>query len=471
MRGPTLSRLTCCLVGGAMLLGAGAARAAEGKLEIPYERYTLDNGLEVLLHQDKRLPLVAVDVWYHVAAFHEPAERTGFAHLFEHMMFQGSAHVGDDKHFAILKGIGASSINGTTSFDRTNYFETVPSNQLETALWLESDRMGFLLQTLTQEKLDNQRGVVQNERRQGVETQPYGIAEEKMWQALFPQPHPYYGMVIGSMDHLGAASLEDVRSFFRTWYAPSNATVAVAGDFELDQAKQLIEKYFGSLPKAPKPTPPVVKPVALSQEVTLRHDEQVATLAKVMVGWHTPAFFAEGDATADILAATLSSGKASRLHKRLVRELQIAQSVSAYQQSMGAQSVFQIEVTARPGVDPKQLLLEVDAALAKLAEGDVSEAEVKRALNRYETGFFKQLQQLGGFGGRADTLQVYNHFLGDPGYLAKDVARYRAVTPAMVTAFVKDYLAKDRRVVMIAEPPAPEAAPGEAPAGKLKGGK
>ena len=442
---------------------AAAARAEE-KLEIPFETYKLKNGLQVILHVDRRLPLVAVDVWYHVGAFHEARGRGGFAHLFEHMMFQGSAHVGDDKHFEILKRGGASFVNGTTSFDRTNYLETVPSDQLEVALWLESDRMGFLTHALTRQKLDRQRAVVQNERRQGLETQPYGAAGEKLWHALFPEPHPYHGRVIGSMKDLDAATVADVRDFFRTWYAPSNATLALAGDFVPARAKKLVEKYFGSLPSVPRPKPPKVKPVTIDREVVLRHEERIGTLTRVTAAWHTPPFFAPGDSTADILASVLAAGKASRLERRLVRELQIAQSVSAYQASMGAQSVFQIHATARPGVTPERLLEAIDGVLAGVRGGEVSAAEVKRARNRYETNFFTGLQQLGGFDGKTDKLQTYNHFLGDPGYLARDVARYRQVTPEMVARFASTYLVKQRRVVMFAVPRS-EAAPSRPAAG------
>ena len=440
------------LVASALLVCAAPVSADNDKLKIAFEKYKLANGLEVILHQDHRLPLVAVSVWYHVGGFHEAKGRSGFAHLFEHMMFQGSAHVGDDKHFAILKQLGASFVNGTTSFDRTNYIETVPASQLESALWLESDRMGFLLNAVTLKKLDNQRAVVKNERRQGLETQPYGFAREKMWQAMFPQPHPYHGRVIGSMADLNAATVADVGDFFRTWYSPANATLTLAGDFKKPAARALIKKYFGSLASKPRPAAPVVKPVALTKQVALRHDEKVATLAQVTVGWHTPAFFAEGDAVADILASALASGKASRLQRRLVRELQIAQSVSAYQASMGAQSVFMISATARPGVAPDKLLTQIDAVLEQVREEGVKQAEVSRALNRFETGFFSGLQRLGGFGGKAERLQRYNHFTGDPGYLLQDLGRYRKVTPARVKQFAIKYLPRDRRVVMTAVP-------------------
>ncbi|MDY7231227.1 M16 family metallopeptidase [Hyalangium rubrum] len=422
-------------------------------LAIPHEKYKLKNGLEVILSVDRKLPVVAVNLWYHVGAYHETQGRTGFAHLFEHMMFQGSKNVADDVHISMLEQLGATDLNGTTNFDRTNYFETVPSNHLETALWLESDRMGFLLDALTQEKLTTQQEVVKNERRQGTEAAPYGIAHEKMWHALFPLPHPYHGDVIGSMADLEAATPEDVKSFFRKWYAPSNATLAIVGDFDVAKTKALVEKYFGSLPSAPKPEKPQVAPTKLSQETVIRHEETVATLPLLTLAWHSPAYLSEGDATADVLATVLATGKASRLYKRLVMDKQIAQSVDATQQSLGSQSVFSIEVVARPGVSTDTLKKEVDAVLEEIRKNGVTAEEVNRARTRYDTTFLAGLQSIGGFGGKADVLQNYNHFIGEPSYVAQDLARYQAVTPEQVKRFANDMLRPNARVVLHAVPP------------------
>jgi zinc protease len=433
---------------------AQAPQAQAGQVQaptIPFERYKLDNGLEVILSQDKRLPVTAVNIWYHVGAMHEQPGRTGFAHLFEHMMFQGSENVGDDVHIAMLERLGASELNGTTSFDRTNYFQTVPVNHLETALWLESDRMGFLLPALDEEKLRNQQEVVMNERRQSTETAPYGLAEEKLWQALFPAPHPYHGVVIGSMKDLQAATVQDVKDFFRKWYAPANATLAVVGDFDKEEARRLIQKYFGTLKSGPKPQAPQLAKVELEEPVVIRHDEPVAALPKLIMGWHSPALFQEGDATADVLSAILSAGKSSRLYERLVHTKQLAQSVTAYQQSLGAQSVFGIEATARPGVTTEQLQAEVDAALQEIRDKGVTADEVQQVRNRLETQMMRGLQKVGGFGGKADQLQTYNHYLGDPGYLQKDLARYEAVTPQMVQDFARSVL-NARRVLLHAVP-------------------
>ncbi|HET6922498.1 MAG TPA: pitrilysin family protein [Anaeromyxobacteraceae bacterium] len=438
---------------GALVAPARAAPpAADPAPDLAFEKYRLGNGLEVILHQDRRLPLAAVDVWYHVGAWHEPAGRSGFAHLFEHMMFQGSRDVGKEQHSRILERAGGTIINGSTDFDRTNYFETVPRNYLETALWLESDRMGLLLDAMTQEKLDNQREVVKNERRQSRETAPYGFAEEALWHALFPAGHPYHGAVIGSMADLSAATLEDVKGFFAEWYAPSNATLAIAGDIELDQVKRSVERYFGSLPARPRPSAARHAPVRLEREVVLRHEETVATLPRLSVAWHTPAFFAAGDELADVLSAVLSDGRSSRLQRRMMHQTQIAQSVAASQQSLGAQSVFQVDAVARPGVSTERLLAEVDLALAEVRAGKVTAHEVRRAVNKIETGLMKRLERLGGYRGRTELLQNYNHFLGDPGWLGRDLARYRAVTPPALAAFAREWLPPDRRVVLHAVP-------------------
>src|SRR5580698_6423580 len=278
---------------------AGSETSATLKVpEIKYETYTLPNGLQVILTEDHRLPIVGVDLWYHVGPVKERAGRTGFAHLFEHMMFEGSKHVGEKAHFKYLEAAGASNINGTTDFDRTNYFETLPSNQLELALWLESDRMGFLLDTLDRQKLTNQRDVVRNERRQSVENQPYGLVDEALVQALFPNDHPYHADVIGSHADVEAARLEDVRQFFQQFYAPNNATIAIAGDIDKAKTKALLEKYFGAIPKGPDvPKVDVGTPAVTSEKrVTVTDTVQ---LPKVEFGWLTPPAFAPGDADAD----------------------------------------------------------------------------------------------------------------------------------------------------------------------------
>ncbi len=420
--------------------------------KIPFTKYTLPNGLEVILSEDHRLPLTAVDLWYHVGAINEVAGRSGFAHLFEHMMFQGSRHVGDDVHISLLEQLGASDLNGTTDFDRTNYFQTVPANHLETALWLESDRMGFLLDTLTEAKLATQRDVVQNERRQSVETRPYGLAREKLVQTLFPPPHPYSGDVIGSMEDLSAARVEDVKEFFRTYYAPSNATLAIVGDFDPARAKELVQKYFGGLPSRPKPPPPALKPVQLTREVKVHVDEQVATLPAVLMGWHTPPAFKQGDAALDLLGRILSDGDSSRLVRALERDRALAQSVTAGQQSLQAQSIFRVSAIARPGVAPEALQKEIDRVLEEVRKKGVTADELLRAKRKQLTGMISGLQKIGGFGGKADMLNAYNQLLGRPDGLEEDLRRYDAVTPADVQAAARDFLKPDARVVLTAVP-------------------
>ncbi len=468
MRAAALGLALLC--GAALAQGAppaGGATGAGTKLQVPYEKYTLDNGMEVILHVDERLPVVAVNVWYHVGAYQEPKGRSGFAHLFEHMMFQGSAHVGDDQHIAMLERLGATDLNGTTNFFRTNYFQTVPQNYLETALWLESDRMGFLLPALTEEKLKTQQEVVKNERRQRIETAPYGVAQERLWQAMFPQPHPYFGRVIGSMADLDAATVGDVSDFFDTWYAPSNATLTLAGAFDPKEAKALVQKYFGTLPRRPEPKEPDVKPARLEKELVLEHDERIATLPAITIAWHTPEAFAEGDAAADVLSAVLSDGKGSRLHRRLVREKRIAQSVSAFQWSIKGQSVFMVDATAAPGHTAEELQREIDLVLAEVREGGVTPEEVRRARNKIETDFVAGLQSVGGMSGKADRMQMYNHVWKEPDGFARDLARYEAVTPQMVQAFAKEFLG-DRRAVLRATP-AQSAQSEQQPAQKKEG--
>ena len=428
------------------VLTLGAQAPADiPKLDV--EKYTLANGLEVILSEDHRVPLVGVDVWYHVGPAHEAPGRTGFAHLFEHMMFQGSKHIESDAHFKLLAGGGATGVNGTTGFDRTNYFETMPSNQLELALWLESDRMGYLLETVDQAKLSNQQDVVRNERRQSRENRPYGIVEEAMFQALFPKGHPYHGNVIGSHADIQAAKLDDVREFFKQYYAPNNATIAIAGDIDKAATKKLIEKYFGTLKRGPAVPPVNVPAPVITSERRLVVEDRVE-LPRLYMAWITPAFFKEGDADADLASSILGQGRVSRLYKKLVYEKQIAQGVNAYQYSTMLGSVFGIEATARPGGTLKEIEAVIDEELELLRTKGPAAAEVDRARNVLETQIFNGLQLVGGFGGVADQLNLYNHYVGTPDYLAQDIGRRRKVTPDSVRQFAQRYLAPNARVVV-----------------------
>jgi zinc protease len=439
--------------------------------KIEFEKYTLGNGLEVILSQDKRLPLVAVDVWYHVGPANEAAGRTGFAHLFEHMMFQGSKHVPGDSHFRLLEAAGGTNLNGTTNFDRTNYSETLPANQLELGLWLESDRMGYLLDTVDEAKLANQQDVVRNERRQNTENVPYGMVNEALFQTIFPKTHPYFANVIGSHVDIQAAKLDDVKSFFKQYYAPNNASLAIVGDIDKGKTKALVEKYFGPLkrgtevPKVNVTTPPITaeRRVVVTDRVEL---------PRVYMAWITPAFFKPGDADADLVGNILGGGNSSRLYKKLVYEQQIAQDVTAFQYSLALGSTFQIVATVRPGHTPDEVEKAIDVELDKLRQSGPDEKEVQRARNTFETGMLTGLEVLGGFGGVADTLNMFNHYVGDPGYLPKDLEEHRQVTPASLKGFVEKYMQRQSRVVVhgvpgqrklaanVPTPPTPKTAPG-----------
>ena len=430
---------------------------------LAFEKYTLANGLEVILRQDRRLPMAAVNLWYHVGPANEEPGRTGFAHLFEHMMFQSSKHVPPDSHIRLLEAAGASDLNGTTDFDRTNYFETVPSNQLELALWLESDRMGYLLEKVDQTALSNQQDVVRNERRQSVENQPYGLAEEALVQTLFPRGHPYYGNVIGSHEDIQAVKLDDVNRFFRQYYAPNNASVAIVGDIDIAATKALVQKYFGTLKRGPA-VPPIK---AETPPITAERRRVVPSrvqLPRVSIAWLTPAIFKPGDGDADIVGDILGGGRSSRLFKKLVYEQQIAQNVSARQYSLILGSVFQIDATARPGHTGEELEKAIDQELANLRAQPPSVAEIEQARNTIETGIIGGLERIGGV---ANRLNSYNHYLGTPDFLEKDILRYRAVTPATAQAFVRQYLTPGARVVVHAVSGQPETAaavPSAAPA-------
>ncbi|HWG39427.1 MAG TPA: pitrilysin family protein [Candidatus Acidoferrales bacterium] len=430
--------------------------ASASRIKIPdiaYEKYKLKNGLEVILSENHRLPIVAVNIWYHVGPANERPGRTGFAHLFEHLMFEGSKHVGEKAHFRYLEAAGGANINGTTEFDRTNYFETVPSNELEKALWLESDRMGFLLDTLTEAKLANQRDVVRNERRQRVENDPYGLADEALFQALFPAEHPYHGHVIGSHADIEAAQLNDVREFFHLYYAPNNASLVIAGDINKARTKELVEKYFGPLPSGP-PVPVIkVKTPHITQEKRLVITDKVG-LPRVYIAWITDPIFKPGDAAEQLLGRILGGGRsrASRLFQHLVHDKQIAQDVHAEQYTLALGSVFFIQVTAKRGITPEQIEAAVDEELSNVREHGVTQAELDRERNVVEARMLRKMDKLGGQGGVADRLNLYNHYLGDPGFLQKDIDRYEQVSTSDLQRVAQDKLTRNSRVVVYCIP-------------------
>ena len=411
-----------------LALTASAADAPDTRtLAIPYEEYDLDNGLHVILSEDHSVPFVQVNLWYRVGAKDEVEGRSGFAHLFEHLMFQGSEHM-DGEYFGPLQRIGAR-INGTTNMDRTNYFEGVPSEQLPLALWLGADRMGFLLPALTQEKLDNQKLVVRNERRQSYENRPYGMTWWWLFENLYPEGHPYHIPTIGKHEDIDAANLEDVKDFFKQWYVPNNASLSIAGDFDPAEAKALVEKYFGDIPRGPQPEPILsVEPVVLSGENVIRKTDDVPH-NKVWLAWHSPALYAPGDAELDTLSSILTSGKDSRLYRALVEEQQIAQTVSAYQVSMLLGSFYVIEATAVEGQDPDALVNAIDELVAKVKTEGVTEEEVALAKTNWEASFYRRMRTISS---KANQLNQYHVQTGDTDYIGKDLARFMDVSTAGV---------------------------------------
>jgi zinc protease len=443
----------------AALLAQGPRGVPAGMPQISFEEYELPNGLEVILSEDHRLPRVAVNVWYHAGPANEEPGRTGFAHLFEHMMFQGSKHVEGDAHFRLLAGAGATSMNGTTSEDRTNYFETVPSNQVELALWLESDRMGYMLDKLDQDSLSNQQDVVRNERRQRTENRPYGIVEEAVYHNLYPPAHPYYADVIGSHADIQAAKLADVRSFFQAYYGPNNATIAIAGDFDPAAMKELVKKYFGTLQRgAEVPKPNVETPRITAERRAVIQDR--VELERVYMAWITPAVYVPGNAAGDIAAEILGGGggggASSRLYKKLVYEKQIAQSVQSRQRSVALGSVFRVEATARPGRTAKEIEQAIDEELERFRREGPRDDEVEAARNMIEMRLMTRLETLNGV---ADRLNHYNHYVGDPGFLAEDISRYRRATAADVRSFAETQLKPSARVVIHGVPGTPDLGP------------
>ena len=435
------------------LLVATTALPAQKPLALPqlkYETFTLPNGLKVITHEDHRLPLVAVDLWYHVGPLNERPGRTGFAHLFEHMMFEGSEHVGEKAHFKYVESAGATDVNGTTSFDRTNYFETVPANQIELALWLESDRMGFLLEGLDREKLANQRDVVRNERRQG-EGQPYDLADEEVWHQLFPHDHPYYGDVIGSHADVEAARIADVRDFHQQFYTPNNASIAIAGDFNPAQLKELLTKYFAPIPAGPKVDPVNVTtpPIATQKRVTV---SDTVVLPRISFAFLLPGAYTPGDVEGQLLAYVLGGATASRLDQALRYNRGITQEVTCDDQSLKLASIFKCDLTAKPGVKLEDLETAFWQEVKKLQTDGPTADEVEAARAIDLTQKISGLERLGGFGGVADTLDAYNQYTGDPGYLPKDIARYQAASVQSLRAAAAKYLNPNQSVVISCVP-------------------
>ena len=452
------ARLAVALALAASAVGSLARAAREGDPQLPFETYRLANGLEVTLHRDSTVPLVHVNVWYHVGSGDETPGKTGFAHLFEHMMFQGTKNTGEDRHFEILESIGSSDVNGSTNPNRTNYFETVPANQLETALWLESERMGYLLETVTAESFANQQEVVRNERRQNYDNAPYGRERFAAAAALYPENHPYRFLTIGRHQDLESASVEDVKNFFREWYTPANATLLVAGDFEIATAKAAIERWFGGFPASPKPVHRRVELPPLTTGRRVEVEDHLAKLRRVRWVWHSPAIFTPGDAEMDLLANVLGNNQTGRLYNLLVVDRQLAQNVTVFQASLQRASEFTIFVDLKPGADLALVENLMEGELAKVRLEPVAQAELHRAVIAYEKGFVWGLEDLSA---RADLLQSYNHYLGSPGKLDWDLERYRRATPEVIRDYAGRLLGRSQRVAVVTTP---SAAPGPEPA-------
>ena len=415
---------------------------------INYTEFKLKNGLRVIFHEDHSTPIVAVNIWYHVGSKNEVPGRTGFAHLFEHMMFQGSLHH-DDDYFVPLQEAGGT-LNGSTNADRTNYWEVVPSNFLELALWLESDRMGYLLEALTEKKLANQREVVKNEKRQNYDNRPYGLVAARIAETMYPPTHPYHWLTIGSLEDLTAASKEDISEFFRRYYTPNNASLVVAGDFNPQETRLLVEKYFGPL----KPGPEVLRPSApqpiLHEETRLTMEDRVS-LPRLYMVWHSSPQWSEDEAALDTLAFVLAGGKGSRLYKSLVYEKQIAQDATAFNNARELAGQFQIIATAKPGKTAEELEQAIFEELTKIKREPPTAEEMERGYNAREASFIYSLQTLGGFGGKSDQLNQYAVYTGQPDYFRQDLERYRRVTAADVTAAANKYLT-DKRLVLTVLP-------------------
>ena len=441
----------------ALALAAPGAPLPAQQLRVPHEAFTLPNGLTVIVHEDRSVPVVTVNTLYRVGSANERPGRTGFAHLFEHVMFMGSQHVPTGQFDRLLEAVGADN-NAWTSQDFTNYYENGPVSALELMLYLDADRLGFLLPEMTPEKVDIQRGVVQNERRQSYENRPYGLAEETILERLFPPQHPYHWPVIGSMADLQAASIDDVRDFFRSFYTPNNAIMVIAGAVSAAEARSLAERWLGDIPRGPATSRPSIPPVRLERDVHHTLEDRVQ-LPRVYNAWHTVAAYADDDAALDILADVLSGGRYSRFDKRMVYELQNTAEVTAYQESGRYDGKFVVFATARPGHDLNELQRILDEEIRRVAEQGPTEREVQRAINGYEARFLGAMERVGDVvgdvgvvAGKASRLARYYDAFSEPDSFERDLARYRRVTPADVQRVAQQYLVGAHRVVLSVVP-------------------
>lgn len=407
-------------------------------LNIEYEKFVLDNGLEVILYPNKSFPTVAVNIWYKVGSANENPSKTGFAHLFEHMMFQGSQNVDKEMHFKFIQEAGGN-LNGSTSMDRTNYYETLPSDSLELALWLESDRMGYLLPALTQEKLNNQKDVVMNERRQNYDNQPYGLAWELLFSNLFPRSHPYHWPTIGWMKDIEKFEMSDVQDFFKNYYSPNNASLVIGGSFNSAEAKQLVKKYFGGIVNGNKIKEVGTEQIKLTENKVIVHEDNVQ-LERLYLAWHSDIGYGDDDASLDILADVFAGSKNSRLHKELVHDLQLAQDVSAFQYSAKYNGVFFLIISAKPDSDLNEIKEKVQAIISKIAKEGIEQNELDRSLNGYKSSFIYSLQNLDNM---TNQINNYNCSLNEPNSFLYDLNRYSKLTTDDISAVVNKYLTKN----------------------------
>jgi predicted Zn-dependent peptidase len=439
---PLAAALAC-----ATLAASPAARAADD-IAIPFTKTTLPNGMTVIFSEDHSLPKVVVNIVYKVGSRFEEPHRSGFAHLFEHLMFMGSRRAPTGEFDRSMEAAGGMN-NANTTTDRTDFYDIAPAGSLPLLLWLEADRLRDLGPLMTKEKLDLQRDVVRNERRQSIENQPYGIARLRLPALLYPEGHPYHHSVIGSHEDLEAAKVDDVKAFFAKYYDPANASLVVAGDFKPEEATQLLQRWFATIPSNGKPADPGEGPIdpgatALKSVVRETVQDRVE-LARTYMAWQSPKHLAKGDAELDLLASILTKGKASRLYQALVYEKKLAQSVSASQQSAFLGSTFELRATARPGVSLDALESAIDAELAKLRTKPIAADELARAKNGYEAQFVEQLE---GVDQRAAMLNEYQLETGDPGYVQRDLDRYRKATTDDVQAVAQKVLDPNARVIL-----------------------
>jgi zinc protease len=457
--GSVLRRLVPLIAAASFALPAPAA-----EFKMRFEKYKLPNGLKVVLTEDHRLPQVAVSVSYHVGAANQMPGRSGFAHLFEHMMFTSTQHVKDPD--SIFESVGASGVNGTTTYDRTNYFETVPANQLPVALWLESERMAFLLPTLDAEKLRIQRNVVANEWRQRYENSPYGVAVLRLCDLLYPSPHPYYHCVIGNVDEIEEATVDDVRDFFRSYYGPNNASLVLVGDFDPAVARSLIEKYFGDVPPGPEVKKPKVPQPMLTNVITERMQDKLAQLPRFELIWNGLRPYSDDEAPADALMEILAGGRTSRLYRSLVLDEQVASSVEASNYTWRLGGWIQVSATATLGHSNEELRTLLQAGIDEVKRNGVSGEEVERAKMKIIAGKMRSMEQSVA---RADLMNKYEMMLGDPGYMPQDMARYRGVTRQSVQDAARRLLPDDKRIELEIEPagaaPRNEASRWDGPSG------